>query len=171
MQHSQEKRSPKSGMPGSQTSHFDFDHYFDSLASKVAQWAGSPWIFSIALLLVAVWALAGPIFRFSSTWQLVINTGTTIVTFLMVFLIQHSQNKDSQAVHLKLDELLRALGGANERLIAAEEMEERQLKELRAVTRPHEEAQEDSNNGDATAAVEDTRAAGSLQANPRGEAS
>ncbi|MGE4338178.1 MAG: low affinity iron permease family protein [Pigmentiphaga sp.] len=126
----------------------DFDHYFDSLASKVAQWAGSPWIFSIALFLVGVWAIAGPIFRFSATWQLVINTGTTIVTFLMVFLIQHSQNKDSQAVHLKLDELLRALKGANERLIAAEDMEERQLKELRAVSRPKDEVEDDSNGSD-----------------------
>ncbi|MCK9512874.1 MAG: low affinity iron permease family protein [Pigmentiphaga sp.] len=145
MLQNQSPPSSENGAVQPPASHFDFDHYFDSLASKVAQWAGSPWIFSTALFLVGVWALAGPIFHFSSTWQLVINTGTTIVTFLMVFLIQHSQNKDSQAVHLKLDELLRALKGANERLIAAEEMEERQLKELRAVTRHKEEAKEGRN--------------------------
>lgn len=106
------------------------EHLFDRFAAAVSRWAGSPSIFTLAVLLVLVWAVSGPFFGFSAVWQLVINTGTTIVTFLMVFLIQQSQNKDSKAVHLKLDELLVALKGASEKLVDIEHLDERQLSEL-----------------------------------------
>jgi low affinity Fe/Cu permease len=90
------------------------NHWFAKLAGRVAEAAGTPWAFLVAVLVVIVWIVSGPIFHFSDTWQLVINTGTTIVTFLMVFLIQHTQNRDAKALHLKLDELLRALPEARE---------------------------------------------------------
>ena len=103
---------------------------FDHFAARVTRWAGSPGMFCAALLLVLCWALSGPLFQFSENWQLVINTGTTIVTFLMVFLIQQSQNKDSVAVHLKLDELLAAHRGASNRMIGIEDLDEGELREL-----------------------------------------
>jgi low affinity Fe/Cu permease len=81
---------------------------FQHLASAAAKYLGSPWAFLSAIALIVVWALTGPIFAFNETWQLVINTGTTIITFVMVFLIQATQNRDSKALHLKLDELIRA---------------------------------------------------------------
>ena len=94
-------------------------------------WTGSTWAFSIAVAIIIVWAVTGPVFGFSDTWQLVINTGTTIVTFLMVFLIQRTQNKDSRAIHLKLNELIAALHGASNRLIGAEDLTEDEVKVLR----------------------------------------
>ena len=103
---------------------------FDRFAAMVTRWAGSPIVFSMALGLVLTWALSGPLFGFSETWQLVINTGTTIVTFLMVFLIQQSQNKDSVAIHLKLNELLAAHREASNRMIGIESMCEQDLREL-----------------------------------------
>jgi low affinity Fe/Cu permease len=102
-------------------------------ASRLAtEWTGTSLAFALAVGTIVVWAITGPIFRFSDTWQLVINTGTTIVTFLMVFLIQRAQNKDSAAIHLKLNELVAALGGASNRLISAEELTEDEVKILRA---------------------------------------
>jgi low affinity Fe/Cu permease len=103
---------------------------FDRFASAVTRWGGSPAAFCLALLLVMVWAALGPVFRFSENWQLVINTGTTIITFLMVFLIQQSQNKDSVAVHLKLNELLAANRAASNRMIGIEDLGEQDLREL-----------------------------------------
>jgi low affinity Fe/Cu permease len=91
---------------------------------------GSPWAFAVAVLIIAGWALTGPIFGFSDTWQLIINTGTTIITFLMVFLIQNTQNHDAKVMHLKLDELIRALTGARNNLVDLEELSEAQLKKL-----------------------------------------
>ena len=91
----------------------------------------APAIFAIALLVVSVWALTGPLFHYSDTWQLVINTGTTIVTFLMVFLIQNTQNGDTQAVQLKLDELIRVTKGAHNLLIDLEELDDEQVEQLR----------------------------------------
>ena len=91
---------------------------------------GSVWAFLLALAIVIAWALLGPIFRFSDTWQLVINTGTTIVTFIMVFLIQSTQNRDAKAVHLKLDELIRALRGARNNLLSLQELSEEDLERL-----------------------------------------
>jgi low affinity Fe/Cu permease len=96
----------------------------------VTNWTGSSWAFAIALLVIVVWLVTGPIFHFSDTWQLVINTGTTIVTFLMVFLIQRAQNKDALAVHLKLNEIVAALHGASNRLIDVEDMSENELVKL-----------------------------------------
>ena len=100
---------------------------FSALATKAT---GSSAALAVAALVIIVWAASGPFFHFSDTWQLVINTGTTIVTFLMVFLIQRSQNKDSRALHLKLNELVAALDGASNRLIDAEELTEAELELL-----------------------------------------
>ena len=96
-------------------------------ATAVTQWAGSTVGFIAAALVIVVWAVTGPFFHFSDTWQLVINTGTTIVTFLMVFLIQRSQNKDSLAIQLKLNELVAAMAGASNRLISVEDLSEQEL--------------------------------------------
>jgi len=101
------------------------------LSERVTSWAGSSWGFGLALFTVLVWLASGPLFRFSDTWQLVINTGTTIVTFLMVFLIQRTQNKDALALHLKLNELVAAMEGASNRLIDVEDLSEAELTTLR----------------------------------------
>jgi low affinity Fe/Cu permease len=97
---------------------------------KATQATGTSTAFIIALLVIIVWGITGPIFNFSDTWQLVINTGTTIVTFLMVFLIQRTQNKDAQAIHLKLNEMVAALEGASNRLIDVEDLTEDEIKTL-----------------------------------------
>ncbi len=94
------------------------------------RWAGSAWAFSMAVLVVLVWLTTGPLFHFSDTWQLVINTGTTIMTFLMVFLIQRAQNKDALAIQLKLNEIVAAIEGASNQLIAVEELTEAELRTL-----------------------------------------
>jgi low affinity Fe/Cu permease len=99
-------------------------------AHRTAEIVGSPWSFAVALLVVVVWAVTGPLFGFSDTWQLVINTGTTIVTFLIVFLIQATQNRDSLAIHLKLDELIRSVRRARNRLVDLEELTDEELREL-----------------------------------------
>ncbi len=100
---------------------------FARIAGRVTTWSGSTAAFCLALGTVLVWALTGPLFRYSQTWQLVINTGTTIVTFLMVFLIQRAQNKDSLVLHLKLNELLAAQPGASNRLINAQDFTEEEI--------------------------------------------
>jgi low affinity Fe/Cu permease len=91
---------------------------------------GSAWAFTIAVVVIIIWAVTGPTFHFSNTWQLIINTGTTIVTFLMVFLIQNTQNRDAKAVHLKLDEIIRAIKGARNELVDLEELSDEDLKKL-----------------------------------------
>ncbi len=91
---------------------------------------GSAWAFAAAILIIAVWAVTGPMFNFSDTWQLIINTGTTIVTFLMVFLIQNTQNRDSKAMHLKLDEIIRALQKARNELVDLEDLSDEELDKL-----------------------------------------
>jgi low affinity Fe/Cu permease len=105
---------------------------FDKFASAVTRWAGSPVAFALAVTSVVVWAMTGPVFHYSENWQLVINTGTTIVTFVMVFLIQQSQNKDSVAVHLKLNELIATHKAASDRLIGIEDASEDELRRLAA---------------------------------------
>src|SRR6188472_1438253 len=99
----------------------------DRVAGAVTHWAGSSWGFGMALGTVIVWAITGPLFRWSDTWQLVINTGTTIVTFLMVFLVQRTQNRDGLAIQLKLNELVAAIEGASNRLIDVEDLSEQEL--------------------------------------------
>ncbi|WP_207540985.1 low affinity iron permease family protein [Sabulicella rubraurantiaca] len=110
----------------------DVQNFFAQLAQRTAHETGRPWVFFLAVGTVLVWALTGPIFEYSDAWQLVINTGTTIVTFLMVFLIQNAQNRDTQAIQLKLDELIRATEGAHNRLIALEGQTDEVMEEVRA---------------------------------------
>jgi len=104
---------------------------FRRLACSVADWCGTPFAFLLALLIVIVWAATGPIFHYSDTWQLVINTGTTIVTFLMVFLIQNTQNRDAKAMQLKLDELIRAVSHARNELVDLENQPDEQIQEVK----------------------------------------
>jgi len=110
--------------------------HHESLLARVSRWAtdwsGSSWAFGLAVLIILIWLVSGPFFHYSDTWQLVINTGTTIVTFLMVFLIQRAQNKDAHAIHLKLNELVAATQGASNRLINVESMTEKEIKTLHA---------------------------------------
>jgi len=106
--------------------------HFRRFAHSTASAVGSPWAFLVAVIVIIAWALTGPLFHFSDTWQLVINTGTTIVTFLMVFLIQNTQNRDARAIHLKLDELIRGLKGPRNRLVDLEDCTEEELAELEA---------------------------------------
>ena len=124
-------------------------------ALAAAAGAGSSWAFGAAVAAVLVWALTGPVFHFSDTWQLTINTGTTIVTFLMVFLIQRAQNKDSAAIHLKLNEIVAGLQGASNRLINVENLSETQVHEL---TDRYRVLAESGANGDPTAShsIEET---------------
>lgn len=103
---------------------------FHKIASKVSALMGSPLAFITALTIILTWGLTGPIFNFSNTWQLVINTSTTIVTFLMVFLIQNTQNRDAKAIHLKLDELLKSNKGASNNMIDAESLSDEELEKL-----------------------------------------
>ena len=104
--------------------------WFSRFSNSCSMMVGSRWSFSLALLIVLVWALTGPYYHFSDTWQLVINTGTTIVTFVMVFLIQHTQNRDAKAVNLKLNEIILALKRAKNELIDAEKLSDEELEEL-----------------------------------------
>ena len=106
--------------------------WLERASGAVTAWTGSSGAFAIAVLVILVWITTGPLFGFSDTWQLVINTSTTIVTFLMVFLIQRAQNKDAQALHLKLNELVAAMQGASNRLINAENLAEDELRTLHA---------------------------------------
>jgi low affinity Fe/Cu permease len=104
--------------------------FFWKIAHSTAKAVGSPYAFLLAVLTIVGWAITGPLFGYSDTWQLVINTGTTIVTFLVVFMIQNTQNRDSQAIHLKLDELIRAVKTARNSLVDIEELSEAELDAL-----------------------------------------
>lgn len=103
---------------------------FRKFAQRTSKMVGSSWAFILAVLIILVWAITGPLFHYSDTWQLVINTGTTIITFLMVFLIQNTQNRDAKAIHLKLDELIRGVKGARTNLIDLEAMSDKELDRL-----------------------------------------
>lgn len=105
---------------------------FSHFASRTAKTLGTAWAFLAAFMIVVVWAGSGPLFHYSDTWQLVINTGTTIITFLMVFLIQHTQNADARAMHLKLDELISAVKEAHDNMISIEELSDAELDRLAA---------------------------------------
>ena len=110
--------------------HYTKQHFFERIAQKATYFSGTTIAFIIAVSVILTWILTGPIFHFSDTWQLVINTGTTIITFLMVFLIQRTQNKDSRALHLKLNELIASLKGPSNRLVDIENLSEGELETL-----------------------------------------
>jgi low affinity Fe/Cu permease len=131
------KAGPRILKPGGALQHRNecwrtsLDGFFTVCASRIARAAGQPLVFTLALLVILVWALTGPVFHYSDTWQLIINTGTTIVTFLMVFLIQNSQNRDSASMQAKLDEIIRALDNAREHFIGIEHLTDRQIELIR----------------------------------------
>jgi low affinity Fe/Cu permease len=104
--------------------------WFSGVASRASHIVGSAWMFFVALGVILAWGLTGPLFGYSDTWQLIINTGTTIVTFLMVFLIQNTQNRDAKAIHLKLNELVHAMSKAHDELIDVEKLSDEELKTL-----------------------------------------
>lgn len=106
------------------------NEFFRKFSSKTSELVGTSWAFITAVVIILVWAITGPMFHYSDTWQLVINTGTTIITFLMVFLIQNTQNRDAKAIHLKLDELIKATKGARNRMIDLDALSDQQLKDL-----------------------------------------
>lgn len=104
--------------------------FFRRFAIKMADLVGSSWAFMAAVVIILVWAISGPFFGFSEVWQLVINTGTTIVTFLLLFLVQNTQNRDARAIHLKLDELIRAMKGARDSMVNLEHLSDAELRQL-----------------------------------------
>jgi low affinity Fe/Cu permease len=125
---------------------------FRRFACSTADTMGSPWMFFLAVATVIVWAVSGPMFGYSDSWQLIINTGTTILTFLMVFLIQNTQNRDAKAIHLKLDELIRGVEGARTRLVSLEDMTDDELAELQAqFKRLHDRVTQEGSSGDRAA--------------------
>src|SRR5438552_13142108 len=122
---------------------------FRKFAHTTSQAVGSSWAFILAVVIIIVWAITGPMFHFSDTWQLVINTGTTIITFLMVFLIQNTQNRDAKAIHLKLDELLKGVKGARTGLVKLEQLSDKELENLqKEFERLHEKVNHEHQHGD-----------------------
>ncbi|HJQ71206.1 MAG TPA: low affinity iron permease family protein [Blastocatellia bacterium] len=111
------------------------NEFFRRFAAKVSKAVGSGWAFILAVAIIIIWGITGPVFSFSDTWQLIINTGTTIITFLMVFLIQNTQNRDAKAIHLKLDELIHGLRGPHTGFVSLEEMSDQELDALEAAFR------------------------------------
>jgi low affinity Fe/Cu permease len=139
---------------------------FRLFAKRSSSLLGSAWAFAAAILIILIWGLTGPMFHYSDTWQLIINTGTTIVTFLMVFLIQNTQNRDAKAVHLKLDELIRALKNARNELIDLEKLTDEDLTSLeKQFARVRKKAERNGNNpGGKTRANRAERASKDIQA-------
>lgn len=130
---------------------------FDKLSTKVTKVTGSSYAFLVAVVFIVVWACSGPIFHFSDTWQLVVNTGTSVVTFLMVFIIQQSQNKDTMALQLKLNELIAASSKASNRLIDVEDLTDDELKQLKKFYCDLGELAEKDNNLFASHSVEEAK--------------
>jgi len=148
------KRSKKSA-PEPRSKQCSSFHHF---ARASARWSGRPLAFGLALATILAWVVTGPIFHWSDTWQLVINTGTTIITFLMVFLIQNTQNRDSEAVQIKLDELLRATEGCHNAVLDIEELSVEELDEMKyAYKELARQAIEDSRNGKSDCGVPEVR--------------
>ena len=116
--------TPHSDMPGSDE---PAPHWFQTFSNAAADWSGSRWVFLTAVSMIVAWAISGRWFHFSDTWQLVMNTTSSIVTFLMVFLIQNTQNRDAKAIHLKLDEVIRALHPAKNEMISVEKLSDEEL--------------------------------------------
>jgi len=136
----------------------DKSSFFNRLAKWAAQKSGRPVAFVLAGLVIIAWAATGPIFAFSDTWQLVINTGTTIVTFLMVFLLQNTQYRDSEAIQIKLDELIRAMEGAHNALLELEELDQKDLDRIKAEYRKlAEKARKDLKRGKADTNVPEVK--------------
>jgi len=133
---------------------------FRFFAKRSSKMLGSAWAFAAAILIILIWGLTGPMFHYSDTWQLIINTGTTIVTFLMVFLIQNTQNRDAKAAHLKLDEVIRALKGARNELIDLEKLADKDLTSLeKQFERVRKKAERNGNNPGGTRRAERTESA------------
>lgn len=133
---------------------------FRIFARRSSTVLGSAWAFGIAILVIVIWGLTGPAFHYSNTWQLIINTGTTIVTFLMVFLIQNTQNRDAKAAHLKLDEIIRALEGARNELIDLEKLADKDLTSLeKQFERVRKKAERNGNNSGGTRRADRTEPA------------
>ncbi|HKX78010.1 MAG TPA: low affinity iron permease family protein [Novosphingobium sp.] len=130
------------------------DRFFTTIASKSAQWMGQPLAFILSSLFVILWALSGPIFDYSDTWQLVINTATTVLTFLAVFLIQNSQNRDGAAIQAKLDEILRAQESARDEFIGIEHLTDTQIGRIRDALEADVRHAQNAGNDSAEASVE-----------------
>lgn len=141
-----------------------FSQMFTRMANAVSQWTGKPATFIAACAIIIIWAVSGPVFNYSDTWQLVINTGTTIVTFLMVFLIQNTQNRDNAALHSKLDELI-LVGAAQNKFIGIESLPEEEISKLREGCR--KEAMDTDENDGAKAASKPRAPAKRRRASPR----
>jgi low affinity Fe/Cu permease len=152
---------PSTTTPGYASNH-PVTRAFDTFASAVTRWAGSPVAFGLAVISIVAWLVSGPIFHYSEGWQLIINTGTTVVTFLMVFLIQQSANKDSVALHLKLNELLASHRGASNKLIGIEDASEEDLRKIAAA---YLKLASEKDNGQPSADVE--RCVADAQDKPR----
>src|SRR5947207_2800652 len=130
---------------------------FRVFARRSSAVLGSAWAFAVAILIIVIWGVTGPTFHYSDTWQLIINTGTTIVTFLMVFLIQNTQNRDAKAVHLKLDEIIRAIKGARNELVDLENLSDEDLARLeQQFQRVRQKAELDGNHRHKESPVADT---------------
>jgi low affinity Fe/Cu permease len=132
---------------------FAVDRIFTRVSTAISAASGQPIAFVVALLVIVIWGATGPLFAYSDTWQLVVNTGTTIVTFLMVFLIQNSQNRDAAAMQAKLDELIRAVGDAREQFIAIEHLTDKEIEDIRSAIE-HEATCADTEKRQATRSLQ-----------------
>ena len=128
--------------------------FFERMSNKITHFTGSSHAFMVAVVIILVWAVTGPLFNYSSTWQLIINTGTTIITFLMVFIIQKSQNKESKAIQLKLNELVASAKGASNRLVNIEDLDEMELDQLHALYNKLTEMHQDWNQKRSSESIE-----------------
>jgi len=160
------KSKSNSRSPETPSNHPALTQQFSKFAHAISVWTGDPWAFLIAVAIVVVWVVTGPLFNFSDTWQLIINTGTTIVTFLMVFLIQNTQNRDTLAIQLKLSELVLAMKGAENKFAAIEDLSDKELQELHdecraraETTRRHIEGRQAGNNRRSKTAAQRVRTA------------